>query len=355
MREDYIRTARAKGLSERRVVLHHGVRSAINPILTILALDIATLLGGAILVEVVFNIPGIGLLAYTAIRHSDLLIVQGTVLLGAMFIIVANIVVDIAYAYLDPRVRYEVSTPPASPSVERRGPARRVPDRGRRGESRRRDLLRGGARTHARGRRRVGLGQDRRGDDDPRPDARAGGEDQRADPVRGARPAEPGRGGAAEDQGQRDRDDLPGPLDGAASAVQGRRADRRGGARPPGRDEGAGPRARDRAAGARRDPRPGNARRRLPARVLGRDAPARDDRDGARERAEAADRGRADDRARRDRAGADPRAAGTVARGAGDGDRDRHARHRRGRGDGRRDRRDVRRTDRRDGARPRRC
>jgi peptide/nickel transport system permease protein len=106
MQQDYIRTARAKGLSERRVVLRHGVRSAINPILTILALDIATLLGGAILVEVVFNIPGIGLLAYTAIRHSDLLIVQGTVLLGAMFIIVANIVVDIAYAYLDPRVRY---------------------------------------------------------------------------------------------------------------------------------------------------------------------------------------------------------------------------------------------------------
>jgi peptide/nickel transport system permease protein len=106
MQEDYIRTARAKGLSERRVVLRHGVRSAINPILTILALDIATLLGGAILVEVVFNIPGIGLLAYSAIRHSDLLIVQGTVLLGALFIVVANIVVDIVYAYLDPRVRY---------------------------------------------------------------------------------------------------------------------------------------------------------------------------------------------------------------------------------------------------------
>jgi peptide/nickel transport system permease protein len=106
MQEDYIRTARAKGLSERRVVLHHGVRAAINPILTILALDIATLLGGAILVEVVFNIPGVGQLAYTAIRHADLLVVQGTVLLGALFVIVANIVVDIAYAYLDPRVRY---------------------------------------------------------------------------------------------------------------------------------------------------------------------------------------------------------------------------------------------------------
>jgi len=106
MQEDYIRTARAKGLSERRVVLRHGVRAAINPILTILALDIATLLGGAILVEVVFDIHGIGQLAYTAIRHSDLLVVQGTVLLGALFIVVANIVVDIAYAYLDPRVRY---------------------------------------------------------------------------------------------------------------------------------------------------------------------------------------------------------------------------------------------------------
>jgi peptide/nickel transport system permease protein len=107
MQEDYIRTARAKGLSERRVVLRHGVRSTISPILTILALDIATLLGGAILVEVVFNIHGVGLLAYTAIRHSDLVIVQGTVLLSALLIIVANILVDISYAYLDPRVRYE--------------------------------------------------------------------------------------------------------------------------------------------------------------------------------------------------------------------------------------------------------
>ncbi|HVA19619.1 MAG TPA: ABC transporter permease [Solirubrobacteraceae bacterium] len=106
MGEDYIRTARAKGLSERRVVMHHGVRAAINPIVTILALDIATLIGSAILVEVVFNIPGIGQLSYTAITHSDFPIVQGTVLLGALFIVVANILVDIAYAYLDPRVRY---------------------------------------------------------------------------------------------------------------------------------------------------------------------------------------------------------------------------------------------------------
>jgi peptide/nickel transport system permease protein len=104
--EDYIRTARAKGLSERRVVLRHGVRSAINPILTILGLDIGVLLGSSVLVETVFDIPGIGRLNYDAITHSDFPIVQGTVLFAALFIILANIVVDIVYAYLDPRVRY---------------------------------------------------------------------------------------------------------------------------------------------------------------------------------------------------------------------------------------------------------
>src|SRR5262249_15970554 len=106
MGQDYIRTARAKGLPERRVVMHHGVRAAINPILTILALDIGVLLGSAVLVETVFNIPGIGRLNYDAITHSDFPIIQGTVLMAALFIIVANILVDIAYAYLDPRVRY---------------------------------------------------------------------------------------------------------------------------------------------------------------------------------------------------------------------------------------------------------
>jgi peptide/nickel transport system permease protein len=106
MGEDYIRTARAKGLSERRVVLRHGLRSAINPIVTILGLDIGILLGSSVLVETVFNIPGIGRLNYIAITHADFPIVQGTVLVAALFIIVANIVVDIAYAFLDPRVRY---------------------------------------------------------------------------------------------------------------------------------------------------------------------------------------------------------------------------------------------------------
>ena len=104
--EDYIRTARAKGLAERTVVLKHGVRSAITPIVTVLGLDIGILLGGAILTESVFNIPGIGRLAYDAIVRGDLPIVQGTVLFGAFFIIIMNLIVDILYAFLDPRVRY---------------------------------------------------------------------------------------------------------------------------------------------------------------------------------------------------------------------------------------------------------
>ena len=106
MSEDYIRTARAKGLRERTVVFKHGVRSAITPIVTILGLDLGILLGGAILTETVFNIPGVGRLAFDAIQKSDLPTVQGTVLMGAFFIIVLNLVVDIVYAFLDPRVRY---------------------------------------------------------------------------------------------------------------------------------------------------------------------------------------------------------------------------------------------------------
>ena len=106
MGEDYIRTARAKGLRERTVVMKHGVRSAITPLVTVLGLDIAILLGGAVLTETVFDIPGIGRLNYDAITHGDFPIIQGTIVLAAVFIIIANIIVDIAYAYLDPRVQY---------------------------------------------------------------------------------------------------------------------------------------------------------------------------------------------------------------------------------------------------------
>jgi peptide/nickel transport system permease protein len=104
--QDYIRTARAKGLSERRVVMRHGLRGAITPVVTAAGLDLGLVLGGAILVETVFNIPGIGRQAFDAIGQADLPMIQGTVLFGALFIVVANLVVDILYAFLDPRVRY---------------------------------------------------------------------------------------------------------------------------------------------------------------------------------------------------------------------------------------------------------
>jgi peptide/nickel transport system permease protein len=106
MGEDYIRTARAKGLRERRVVVRHGLRSAITPVVTQAGLDIGALLGGAILVETVFSIPGIGLLAYESILQADLPMIQGTVLLGAFFIVFANLIVDIAYRFIDPRVGF---------------------------------------------------------------------------------------------------------------------------------------------------------------------------------------------------------------------------------------------------------
>jgi peptide/nickel transport system permease protein len=106
MGEDYIRTARAKGLRERRVIFRHGMRGAVTPIVTALGLDVGALLGGTVLIESVFNIPGVGRLAYDAIIHSDLPVIQGVVLVAAFFIVTANLVVDVAYAYLDPRVRY---------------------------------------------------------------------------------------------------------------------------------------------------------------------------------------------------------------------------------------------------------
>jgi peptide/nickel transport system permease protein len=106
MNEDYIRTARAKGLPERTVILKHGLRAALTPVVTLIGLDVGLLLGGAVLTETVFNIPGVGRYAYDSIINADLPAIQGTVLFGAFFIITANIVVDVLYAVIDPRVRY---------------------------------------------------------------------------------------------------------------------------------------------------------------------------------------------------------------------------------------------------------
>lgn len=107
MQEDWVRTARAKGISERRVVLRHGVRNAITPVVTVLGIELGVLLGGAVLVESVFNVPGIGRLNYEAIGQADFPVIQGTVLVAALAVVVTSILVDVAYAFLDPRVRYE--------------------------------------------------------------------------------------------------------------------------------------------------------------------------------------------------------------------------------------------------------
>jgi peptide/nickel transport system permease protein len=105
MNEDYIRTARAKGLRERDVVIRHGLRAALTPILTIFGLDLGLLLGGAILTETTFSLPGLGQYAVQAINNNDLPKVLGVTLVGAIFIILANLVVDLLYAVVDPRVR----------------------------------------------------------------------------------------------------------------------------------------------------------------------------------------------------------------------------------------------------------
>ena len=103
--EDFIRTARAKGLSERMVIGKHGMRAGLTPIVTAAGLDLSGLLGGAIITETVFGLPGLGKLTLDAALQSDLPLMTATVLVVASFIVVANLVVDLLYAVIDPRVR----------------------------------------------------------------------------------------------------------------------------------------------------------------------------------------------------------------------------------------------------------
>ncbi|MGZ4428518.1 MAG: ABC transporter permease [Nocardioidaceae bacterium] len=105
MNEDYIRTARAKGLKEPTVVIKHGLRGALTPLLTIFGLDLGLLLGGAVLTEKTFSLNGLGKYAYDGIIAEDLPKVLGVTLLAAFFIVIANLVVDLLYAVVDPRVR----------------------------------------------------------------------------------------------------------------------------------------------------------------------------------------------------------------------------------------------------------
>ncbi|HEY7433413.1 MAG TPA: ABC transporter permease [Streptosporangiaceae bacterium] len=103
--EDYIRTARAKGLSERRVVYKHGIRAAMTPVVSQLGVDIGQLLGGVVVVETVFGLGGIGQTSVQAIATDNLPVIIGFVIIAALFVVIANIIVDLGYAMLDPRVR----------------------------------------------------------------------------------------------------------------------------------------------------------------------------------------------------------------------------------------------------------
>jgi peptide/nickel transport system permease protein len=106
MNEDYIRTARAKGLPERTVIFKHGLRAALTPIVTIFGMDLGLLLGGAIITEYTFSLHGLGLFTILAIDNQDLPEILGVTMLAAFFIVIANLVVDVLYAVVDPRVRH---------------------------------------------------------------------------------------------------------------------------------------------------------------------------------------------------------------------------------------------------------
>jgi peptide/nickel transport system permease protein len=103
--EDYIRTARSKGIRESRVVVVHGLRSALTPVVTQFGIDLGQLIGGVVVIETVFSLPGLGQTAIVAINQQDLPVIIGIVLFASAAVVVANILVDVLYAVLDPRVR----------------------------------------------------------------------------------------------------------------------------------------------------------------------------------------------------------------------------------------------------------
>jgi peptide/nickel transport system permease protein len=106
MGEDYVRTARAKGVVPWRVVFKHALRNAMLPTVTVIGLQIGILMGGAIITETIFSWPGVGQIAYESVNRRDYAMIQGVVLYGAALFVLVNLLVDILYAVLDPRVRY---------------------------------------------------------------------------------------------------------------------------------------------------------------------------------------------------------------------------------------------------------
>ncbi len=107
VKQDYIRTARAKGVPEREVVLKHALRNALIPVITVLGLEFAYLLGGAVLTETVYAWPGLGTMAVQAFRDRDIPMIQGTVLFIAFTFVFMNLIVDVLYSWIDPRIRYD--------------------------------------------------------------------------------------------------------------------------------------------------------------------------------------------------------------------------------------------------------
>lgn len=107
VRQDYIRTAWSKGLAERNVILRHAIKNGIIPVVTLAGMAVPLIIGGQVLIETVFGIPGIGRLSVTALFSRDYAIVQGIVLVIAVFVVLVNLLVDIAYGWLDPRIHYD--------------------------------------------------------------------------------------------------------------------------------------------------------------------------------------------------------------------------------------------------------
>ncbi|TMI92334.1 MAG: ABC transporter permease, partial [Bacillati bacterium ANGP1] len=107
LRADYVKTARAKGVPERRVILRHAVRNAINPLVTLFGFELGGLLSGAAFVENILGYPGLGRLILEALQRKDIFVVMGSLLLGSVLLILGNLIADILLAYVDPRIRYE--------------------------------------------------------------------------------------------------------------------------------------------------------------------------------------------------------------------------------------------------------
>jgi peptide/nickel transport system permease protein len=107
VRQDYVRTAFAKGLRERSIIMKHALKNAMIPVITLLGIQVRVLVGGSVLVETVFNIPGMGRLLVAGAFNKDFLVVQAGVLLIGSIVCLANLLVDVSYGWLDPRIRYQ--------------------------------------------------------------------------------------------------------------------------------------------------------------------------------------------------------------------------------------------------------